>query len=106
MINIFPINIMCDSHDIGGLSTNMHYGTRKPSIFIYDGFEGGIGLSKKAYEMPEKIAETALNLIKDCTCEEGCPACLYSPNCGNDNQNLDKQYTLAILEKIVGIFEK
>lgn len=106
MINIFPIHIMCDSHDIGGLSTNMHYGTRKPSIFIYDGFEGGIGLSKKAYEMPEKIAETALNLIKDCTCEEGCPACLYSPNCGNDNQNLDKQYTLAILEKIVGIFEK
>jgi DEAD/DEAH box helicase domain-containing protein len=70
-------------------------------IFVYDGYEGGIGLSEKAYRIFSEICATTLKLVRDCGCEEGCPACLFSPKCGNDNQPLDKSAALVILEGMV-----
>lgn len=101
MIGIMPFHVMCDRWDIGGLSTNFHPSTGKPTVFIYDGFEGGIGLSEKAYELYGEIVKTTLELVKECKCEEGCPACIYSPKCGNDNKPMDKRGTIFLLEKIM-----
>ncbi|MBA2864391.1 DEAD/DEAH box helicase [Methanococcus maripaludis] len=98
MINIFPLHVMCDRSDIGGVSDLKHQDTKRPTIFIYDGMEGGIGLSEKAFTLPKKIVKTAYELVRDCGCESGCPACIYSPKCGNSNQELDKVSTLRILE--------
>jgi len=78
----------------------MHFDTGKPTVFIYDSYEGGIGISEKLYELIEKLFETTLRLIKDCECEEGCPSCIYSPKCGNGNQPLDKEAAINILSKI------
>ncbi|NPV51665.1 MAG: DEAD/DEAH box helicase [Candidatus Methanofastidiosum sp.] len=102
MIGIMPFHVMCDRWDIGGLSTNFHPSTGKPTVFIYDGFEGGIGLSEKAYELFDEIVKTSLELVEECTCEEGCPACIYSPKCGNDNKPMDKNGSIFLLDKIVG----
>ncbi|MEN6379490.1 MAG: DEAD/DEAH box helicase [Methanofastidiosum sp.] len=102
MIGIMPFHVMCDRWDIGGLSTNFHRSTGKPTVFIYDGFEGGIGLSEKAYELFREIVKTSLELVEECTCEEGCPACIYSPKCGNDNKPMDKKGGIFLLEKIMG----
>jgi len=98
MINIFPLHVMCDRSDIGGVSVLKHQDTKRSTIFIYDGMEGGIGLSEKAFTLPKKIVKTAYELVRDCNCETGCPACIYSPKCGNSNQELDKVSTLRILE--------
>ncbi|NMC60924.1 MAG: DUF1998 domain-containing protein, partial [Candidatus Methanofastidiosa archaeon] len=100
MIGIMPFHVMCDRWDIGGLSTNFHPSTGKPTVFIYDGFEGGIGLSEKAYGFFNEIVRTSLELVKECVCEEGCPACVYSPKCGNDNKPMDKKGTIFLLDKI------
>ena len=100
MIGIMPFHVMCDRWDIGGLSTNFHPSTGKPTVFIYDGFEGGIGLSEKAYELYGEIVKTTLELVKECNCEEGCPACIYSPKCGNDNKPMDKKGTVFLLTRI------
>lgn len=100
MIGIMPFHVMCDRWDIGGLSTNFHPSTGKPTVFIYDGFEGGIGLSEKAYGFFNEIVRTSLELVKECECEEGCPACVYSPKCGNDNKPMDKKGTIFLLDKI------
>ena len=102
MIGIMPFHVMCDRWDIGGLSTNFHPSTGKPTVFIYDGFEGGIGLSEKAYELFGEIVKTSMELVKECSCEEGCPACIYSPKCGNDNKPMDKMGAIFLLEKIKG----
>ncbi len=90
LIAVMPFFVMCDRWDIGGLSVPSAAGTGDPAVFIYDGYEGGIGLSEKAYSLFEEIAAMAYGLVKDCVCEEGCPACIYSPKCGNDNVPLDK----------------
>ena len=101
MIGIMPFHVMCDRWDIGGLSTCFHPSTGKPTVFIYDGFEGGIGLSEKAYELFGEIVKTSLELVEECNCDEGCPACIYSPKCGNDNKPMDKKGTIFLFKQIM-----
>lgn len=101
IIAMAPLYAMCDRWDIGGVSTPMHTNTQEPTIFIYDGFEGGIGISESLYAMIEKLFTAALALIGNCECVEGCPSCIYSPKCGNENRPLDKRAAKIILTQII-----
>jgi len=100
LIAIMPLHVMCDRWDIGGLSSPMFGKAGEPAIFVYDAYEGGIGLAEKAYEVLPDLLGNAHELVRDCLCEKGCPSCIYSPKCGNDNQPLDKQATIDILREI------
>lgn len=105
-IGVMPFHVMADRWDIGGLSTISHPDTGEPTIFVYDGFEGGIGLSEKAFQLFENIVQMTYELVAGCECEDGCPACIMSPKCGNDNRPLDKQASIMILEYIVSRLKK
>jgi DEAD/DEAH box helicase domain-containing protein len=98
LIGVAPLPLMCDRRDIGGLSTTSHPDTGAPSVFVYDGYEGGIGLSEKGYERFGALAALARDVVTGCRCREGCPACLYSPKCGNENTPLDKAGAIRVLE--------
>ena len=98
MIAMSPVFAMCDRWDIGGLSTPLHPDTGEPTIFIYDGFEGGIGISENLYANIKPLWEKTLKLIQTCECKEGCPSCIYSPKCGNENDPLDKKAAVIILQ--------
>ncbi|MBN1897149.1 MAG: DEAD/DEAH box helicase [Spirochaetes bacterium] len=106
LISVFPFHVMCDRWDIGGVSTVLHPQTAKPSVFIYDGFEGGIGLAEKAIDLLQPITQMAFDLVKDCPCEEGCPSCIYSPKCGNENKPMDKKGTIFLLGELLDILKK
>ncbi|MDD1666485.1 MAG: DEAD/DEAH box helicase [Methanomicrobiales archaeon] len=97
LIGVAPFHVLCDRRDLGGLSTPAHPDTDGPAIFVYDGYEGGIGLAEKAFELMDRIARMAREAVEDCPCEAGCPACIYSPKCGNDNTPLDKGGTVQLL---------
>jgi DEAD/DEAH box helicase domain-containing protein len=103
MIAMSPIFAMCDRWDIGGLSTPLHPDTGNPTIFIYDGFEGGIGISETLYSNIKPQWEKTLKLIDKCECKDGCPSCIYSPKCGNENEPLDKKAASIILKKLLCI---
>jgi DEAD/DEAH box helicase domain-containing protein len=100
IIALMPLHVMCDRRDIGGLSSPMFGKNGEPVIFVYDAYEGGIGLTEKAYEILPALLASAHELVRDCTCEKGCPSCIYSPKCGNDNQPLDKEATALILGEL------
>lgn len=102
LIAVMPFHVLCDRWDMGGLSAFFHPDTLRPTIFVYDGFEGGIGLAEKAFDLFEEIVTMTLELVRDCPCEDGCPACIYSPKCGSDNKPLDKEAARIILEKLRG----
>ena len=105
IIGIMPFHVMCDRWDIRGVSTSNHPDTMEPTVFIYDGFEGGIGLTEKAFQLMAEIVEMSHQLVRDCGCEDGCPACIYSSKCGNDNRPLDKKATILILEELLNLME-
>jgi DEAD/DEAH box helicase domain-containing protein len=100
MIAMSPIYAMCDRWDIGGLSTPLHPDTGQATVFIYDGFEGGIGISETLYSKIKPLWEKTFELIDNCECKEGCPSCIYSPKCGNENQPLDKRAAKIILQNL------
>ena len=105
MIAMSPIFAMCDRWDIGGLSTSLHLDTNASTIFIYDGFEGGIGISETLYVKIKLLWEKALELVGNCECKEGCPSCIYSPKCGNENEPLDKKAAISILKMLLEIYD-
>jgi DEAD/DEAH box helicase domain-containing protein len=101
LIALLPLWAMCDRWDIGGLSTNIHFQTGLPTIFVYDGHAGGVGLTERGFTQFEGwVADTA-RLVAGCPCKDGCPACVQSPKCGNLNEHLDKGGARALLERMV-----
>jgi DEAD/DEAH box helicase domain-containing protein len=102
MIAMLPLFAMCDRTDIGGLSTPAHPDTELPQIFIYDAFPGGVGIAEKGFELLPALWRETLRLIEECPCEDGCPSCVYSPKCGNNNQPLDKAAARQMLRWLIG----
>ena len=96
-IAVLPLIAMCDRWDIGGLSTNYHHQTGVPTIFIYDGHPGGVGITRRGYEEFERLVSNASRLIAECPCESGCPSCVQSPKCGNLNEPLFKGGALDLM---------
>ena len=97
-IGMLPFFAMCDRADIGGVSTALHPDTGKPQIFIYDGHPGGVGIAEKGYDLIEELWAATLRAIRECPCREGCPSCIQSPKCGNNNEPLDKRAAAVVLE--------
>jgi DEAD/DEAH box helicase domain-containing protein len=106
LIALMPLHVMCDRWDIGGLSCPSFGEDGEPVIFVYDGYEGGIGLAEKAFEVLPDLVTTSFRLVHDCLCEDGCPSCIYSPKCGNDNQPLDKGATTMVLRELYPVQDK
>jgi DEAD/DEAH box helicase domain-containing protein len=96
-IAVLPLLAMCDRWDIGGLSTNVHFQTGRPTIFVYDGHPGGIGIARRGYDEFERLVGDAARLIGECPCEDGCPSCVQSPKCGNLNEPLHKAGALELM---------
>jgi DEAD/DEAH box helicase domain-containing protein len=99
-IAVLPLIAMCDRWDIGGLSTNAHPQTGGPTIFIYDGHPGGVGITRRGYEQFERLVADARRLIGECPCSDGCPSCVQSPKCGNLNEPLSKRGALELLSRL------
>jgi DEAD/DEAH box helicase domain-containing protein len=99
-IAVLPLIAMCDRWDIGGLSTNAHPQTGTPSIFIYDGHPGGVGITRRGYDQFERLVADARRLIGECPCQSGCPSCVQSPKCGNLNEPLSKRGALELLRRL------
>ena len=101
-IGVLPLFAMCDRNDIGGISTPLHPDTGRPQVFIHDGHPGGVGISEHGYEVIEDLWRATLEVISTCTCTSGCPSCVHSPKCGNNNQPLDKDVAVLLLEAMLG----
>ena len=73
---------------------------RRPTIFIYDGHPGGVGITERGFEQFEGwVADTA-RMLADCPCADGCPSCVQSPKCGNLNDMLDKAGARLLLDRL------
>jgi len=97
MIAMLPLLVLCDRNDIGGISHPWHEELEKPAIFVYDGHSGGVGLTRKAFTLIDKLMHKTLTAVRECPCETGCPSCVHSPKCGSGNRPIDKQACILVL---------
>jgi DEAD/DEAH box helicase domain-containing protein len=100
-IGILPLFTICDRWDVGGVSTVLQAQTGRPTIVIYDGYPGGVGIAELGFAAGPRHLEATRAVIERCPCQRGCPSCVQSPKCGNGNEPLDKAAALALLRAIL-----
>ncbi|MEM1611790.1 MAG: DEAD/DEAH box helicase [Desulfurococcaceae archaeon] len=81
--------------DLGGISYS------SGDIVIYDTAIGGSGAAKLLYAKFERAVEVVYELMSRCPCEDGCPRCIYSPYCGNNNKVLSKKKAIHVLHEVL-----
>ncbi|WP_094227407.1 DEAD/DEAH box helicase [Methanolobus psychrotolerans] len=103
IIAMYPLHLLADRNDVGGVSTPEHTDLSGNSgIFVYDGHPGGVGYAESGYGKIVEMLEVTLKSIESCPCMEGCPSCIQSPKCGNNNNPLDKDAAIMMLRKMLG----
>jgi DEAD/DEAH box helicase domain-containing protein len=100
-IGILPLFTICDRWDVGGVSTPLQADTGLPTIVIYDGYPGGVGIAELGFAAGRRHLEATLAVVERCPCRHGCPSCVQSPKCGNGNEPLDKGGAVAMLRAIL-----
>ena len=98
-IAMLPLFAICDRWDIGGLSTPFHPETGTGTIFIYEAYAGGAGISAIAFDTGADHLEATREMVDGCPCEDGCPSCVQSPKCGNFNEPLSKEGAVRFLRR-------
>ncbi|MCX6639855.1 MAG: DEAD/DEAH box helicase [bacterium] len=106
LISIFPLEVMCDRGDIGGISFTHHPQVGGAAVFVYDAYPGGLGITHRAYDKLLRMLERTLSLVRECPCEDGCPSCVHSPRCGAGNRPLDKKGAILVLQKLLEDYEE
>ncbi|ACU86384.1 helicase family protein with metal-binding cysteine cluster [Brachybacterium faecium DSM 4810] len=101
-ISMLPLLATCDRWDIGGLSAAQHEDTGEPTIFVYDGAPGGAGFAERGADDAAAWVRATADMIGECGCESGCPACVVSPKCGNGNEPLSKREA----ERLLGLLRE
>jgi DEAD/DEAH box helicase domain-containing protein len=92
-IAMMPALSGADPAEIGGISNP------DGRIFYYEGAAGGSGLSEIVFERFGECISMAEERLLTCKCKAGCPSCIFSPQCGNNNNYLDKQEALSLAKK-------
>lgn len=101
MISVFPLLVLCDRNDVGGISCPYHEQTEGATIFIYDGHQGGSGLSAEAFKKSDQLIKKSFQIVNSCECENGCPSCVHSPKCGSGNKPIDKLSCLKLITAVM-----
>lgn len=100
-IGLLPLFALCDRNDIGGVSTPYHAQTGAPTVFVHDAHVGGVGIAETGFRVINDWLGATKTLLNECPCQDGCPSCIQSPKCGNNNEPLDKAAAARILESIL-----
>lgn len=66
--------------------------TRAPTVVVYERVLAGVGFSERLYELHDQLLLAALELVSDCRCRSGCPACVGPPGeIGPDTKAVTRQ---------------
>lgn len=96
--HVSAVEVMCDTADLYTSAQVKETLTRQPSIFLYDRYPGGAGLSERIYQQLPDVLERSLDFVYNCSCEGGCPTC-----CGESAGSHDVPVKVLTLKLLSGL---
>ncbi len=96
--NVVPVFVLCDPKDVSAVPMVRAPFSSLPTIYIYDLYPGGIGISRKIYDIDEHIFKAARELITQCVCKTGCPSCVGPPL---EVGKTGKEFALKLLDYLL-----
>lgn len=94
---VAPLFLMCDPHDIAVWPEIKAPFTGSPTIFMYDRVPGGIGFSKRLYQLHRQLLANAGQMVSRCGCERGCPSCVGPSDIPGQNPKMCVLQLLSLL---------
>ena len=73
---VASLRLMCDPRDLGAVAEVRSVTTRLPTVTVYEMYPGGVGYSRRMFELHRELLEHAAALVRDCPCLAGCPSCV------------------------------
>jgi DEAD/DEAH box helicase domain-containing protein len=96
--HLVPMFVMCDRSDIYVVPQIKAPHSGRPTIFIYDRYPGGVGLSEAVFERYDEMMEKVKQWVENCPCESGCPSCV---GIVEGQHGLSKQRIIAFLQQLL-----
>jgi DEAD/DEAH box helicase domain-containing protein len=107
---VSALALMCDPRDLGqtigddGEEDGPAGGGRvpqpgfDPTLFLFDNVPGGVGLAERIYERSAELVARARAMIRGCSCDGGCPACVGATEAAG---GVRKRAALTLLARIL-----
>jgi DEAD/DEAH box helicase domain-containing protein len=97
--NLAPLFLMCDPADIQVSAETRNPITRAPTVVVYERVPAGVGFSQRLFALHDDLLAAALELVQDCRCRGGCPACVGPPgDIGPDTKVVTRQLLEILCE--------
>ena len=84
--SFIPLFIQCDRSDVSVVPQVKATHNEKPTLFIYDSYPGGIGLSERVYDILKPLLSRTMEHVKQCPCNAGCPSCVGAQDAFTDSK--------------------
>lgn len=94
--HVAPLFVMCDANDLHVVPQMKAVHSDQPTIFLYDRYPGGIGLSQQIYTDIQIVLREAEQVVRACPCASGCPSCI---GFADSSANV-KTLTLQLLQQV------
>ena len=86
-----PVDVECGVKDF------------RPTVYLYDNYPGGVGLSAPLFDLRQQVVERARSLVADCDCRHGCPACVGPILASEEERGYSpKRAALTVLDLLHG----
>jgi DEAD/DEAH box helicase domain-containing protein len=76
-VTLLSMLAMCDPGDVQGLLDSSNLG--RPTLFLFDRYPGGLGFAEQGHARIDELMGRALEHLRDCPCDSGCPSCVGLP---------------------------
>jgi DEAD/DEAH box helicase domain-containing protein len=76
-ITLLSMMTMCDPADLQGVLDSANLG--RPTLYLFDRYPGGLGFSEQGFARIDELIVAALDHLRACSCDAGCPSCVGLP---------------------------